>query len=161
DGYRRFLDDPKKTPGANLLHYALGPASEQTREFILGAGKAIEEGRSIGSGGAQRLIYGPALRDDVYPKGKVGYELRQYSSSRRAMLAGTWELTQILVDNRIGDFAGYEDVPMINPELAYFLTDSGLEPAQVRGYVLDIESHLKSKSSFLFTGGASFGERFL
>ena len=162
-GYEKHLERPDFAPGANLLHYALGPLSEKSLASILKAGQSALNGDSVGSGGSQRLIYGAALRDDVYPEGKVGYELRQYSSNRAALMKGTWELTEILAENRTADFQQYESVKMIEWDLAGQMVSDPkrITLARVQQYLHSIENYLKQQSSFVVTGGARFDERFL
>jgi hypothetical protein len=127
------------------------------------AAARVEAGKKAGSGGSQRLIYGPALRDDVYPDGLVGYELRQYSSSRRGLIEGTAELTEIIEAGRQADFRPYESVGMIQSSLAKRIAGGApaLSEKRARSYLQGLDREMRRQADFSVVGGASFGERFL
>jgi hypothetical protein len=161
-GYRKYLSDLKSIPGANLVHYALGPPSEVSRAVILENSHAAEVFGKLGSGGDHRLIYGPALRDDVYPKGLVGFELRHYSTNTEAMINATAELATLLSLNKISVFKEYMNVRMIESKNADRIQEfyPQIDMTKIKRFFAEVEIFLKKKSGSYFVGGAPFSERF-
>ena len=110
-GYTTYLKNPSEIPAKSFIHYALGPISPEGQRAILAQQSHNLSGAKIGKGGKNRLRLGPALRDDVYPNGRIGFELRQFGTNAVRLMDGVRQLTSDLVESRI---QGYDEFSLVH-----------------------------------------------
>jgi hypothetical protein len=152
----------KKTPAANFVHYALGPVSEADRQWFNDADENAHADQKVGRGGYSRFVYGPAVRDDVYPTGRVGWELRQHSSAWRRLVQEMGDLSALLSNGRVRGFQEFANVETIHKDL---LADGKIylpsfNERAVESLLQKVGTYLDEEAG-IKPGAASFADRFL
>ncbi len=142
-GYLKYLDKPESTPGQNILHYALSPMNERSRKAFLRIEGWSNEGRKIKRIRGSRLINGPALRGDVYPKGFVGFELRQYGKRFDDMIESMDDLSSELVGSSLAAYSPFSEVETVHKGLL----DSTLNPTQHKSAIAVLQKAKKQMLS--------------
>jgi phosphatidylserine/phosphatidylglycerophosphate/cardiolipin synthase-like enzyme len=157
--YVKYLRDPESLPGVLLTHYALGPLSQKGfTETVENTEKSLL-GKSIGKGGTQRLINGPALRDDVYPDGLVGMELRQFSLRHEEMLKEVNLATHLLVKNQMFLFNTFKETQLLDFKVYEQLSQESASTWSK--FFKRMGRYLEHTSASVAVGGASYEHRLL
>ncbi|MBS1961518.1 MAG: hypothetical protein JST04_04840 [Bdellovibrionales bacterium] len=164
--YEKYLKNPKKKPARRLIYWALGPMSEWNRQFFLANERVATLPKKFPKLGGRRLISGPVLRDDAYPAGYLGFELRQFAEGATDLIDEAEDLTVHLEKGTLKQFTAYENVELVSLELIpkYFArtgkSGSG-PPAAWQAFFQSIGDELEKTFYFKIAGGARGRERFL
>ncbi len=157
--YEKFKRDPESIPGVILTHYALGHLSQKGFQEVIENNERSLLGKNVGKGGTQRLINGPALRDDAYPKGLVGMELRQFSVRHEEMLSEVDFVTNLLIKNQMFLFNAFKEIKLLDFKVYEQLTPDRAE--RWKPFFRRMDRYFKGTSASSVVGGASYEERLL
>lgn len=117
NSYARYQKDPTKTPARRLVYWALGPMSETNRAFYLKNEQIANQGRKLEATKRRRLITGPVLRDEPYPEGYLGFELRQDAENAPDLINEAEWLGERLKNGTLGEFQAFEATEQVSLEL--------------------------------------------
>ncbi|OFZ00978.1 MAG: hypothetical protein A2Z97_04855 [Bdellovibrionales bacterium GWB1_52_6] len=161
-GFAQYAKNPSRVPGSNLTHHSLGPLSDVAGSRYRKSERLIGEGKLIGDPGSERRIYGPAFRGDSYPKGKVGYELRQFHKRHEELLSEMGSLSeQVQAPGGLERYKFYDAVELIHWDLPKTRAkELGVEVAPIWNYFVgDLGGQMRGTGPKFF-GGTTSSERF-
>lgn len=163
-GYAKHLGSPDFVPGRFLSHHSLGPLSDSDRAMYAKMEEKARNGGAIGDGGGARVHNGPALRDDKYPRGHVGFELRQFHQRGEQLVDEMDALsTQLHLAGTMSGLAPAAKTELVSDRLLTRLKDFPSVAPDVKAWKKffgTVEESVGGKNPDLLIGAAPVSQRF-